>query len=52
MADSNTTSLTEDDAGETDADSSGVPNVDLRTTALVLAIERVSRVTLERGIWP
>ncbi|UCC74559.1 MAG: Glu/Leu/Phe/Val dehydrogenase [Gemmatimonadota bacterium] len=26
--------------------------VDLRTSAYVLAIERVSRVTLERGIWP
>lgn len=25
---------------------------DLRTAALVEAIERVSRVTLERGIWP
>lgn len=30
----------------------GGANVDLRTTALVLAIERVSRVSLERGIWP
>jgi glutamate dehydrogenase/leucine dehydrogenase len=27
-------------------------SVDLRTAALALAIERVSRVTLERGIWP
>ncbi len=26
--------------------------VDLRTTAYVVAIERVARVTLERGIWP
>ena len=26
--------------------------VDLRTAAYVLAIERVARVTLERGIWP
>jgi glutamate dehydrogenase/leucine dehydrogenase len=26
--------------------------VDLRTSALVLAIERVAHVTLERGIWP
>lgn len=37
------------------AESVVAPNetiVDLRTTALVLAIERVSRVTLERGIWP
>jgi glutamate dehydrogenase/leucine dehydrogenase len=30
----------------------GAADVDLRTAALVLAIERVSRVTLERGIWP
>ncbi|MFB3068277.1 MAG: hypothetical protein ACE1ZI_03315, partial [Acidobacteriota bacterium] len=35
-------------------DPSGDPlvPVDLRTAAYVLAIERVSRVTLERGIWP
>jgi glutamate dehydrogenase (NAD(P)+) len=26
--------------------------VDFRTAAYVLAIQRVSRVTLERGIWP
>jgi glutamate dehydrogenase/leucine dehydrogenase len=26
--------------------------VDLRTAALVLAIERVAHVALERGIWP
>ena len=26
--------------------------VDLRTAAYVLAISRVARVTLERGIWP
>ncbi len=35
-------------------DPSGDPlvPVELRTAAYVLAIERVSRVTLERGIWP
>lgn len=27
-------------------------SVDLRTAALVLAIERVANITLERGIWP
>jgi glutamate dehydrogenase (NAD(P)+) len=32
-------------AGESEA-------VDLRTAALLVAIERVARVTLERGIWP
>jgi glutamate dehydrogenase (NAD(P)+) len=26
--------------------------VDLRTAAMTLAIERLARVTLERGIWP
>jgi glutamate dehydrogenase (NAD(P)+) len=26
--------------------------VDLRTSAFVLAVERVAQVTLERGIWP
>ena len=26
--------------------------VDLRTAAYILAIKRVARVTLERGIWP
>jgi len=26
--------------------------VDLRTAALVVAIERVARATLQRGIWP
>lgn len=36
----------------TDANPGETPDVDLRTTALVLAIERVSSVTLERGIWP
>lgn len=30
----------------------GVQTPDLRTTALVLAVERVSRAALERGIWP
>ncbi|MGD2154006.1 MAG: glutamate dehydrogenase, partial [Gemmatimonadales bacterium] len=35
--------------GHKDAD---LEPVDLRTTAYVVAIERVARVTLERGIWP
>ena len=26
--------------------------VDLRTAAYVLAVDRVARVTLDRGIWP
>ncbi len=26
--------------------------VDLRTSAFVLAVERVGQVTLDRGIWP
>jgi glutamate dehydrogenase (NAD(P)+) len=30
----------------------GASGADLRTAALVLAIERVAAVTLERGIWP
>lgn len=42
----------ETDGPAPDSDSSGTLNVDLRTAALVLAIERVSHVTLERGIWP
>lgn len=29
-----------------------LPDVDLRTAAYVLAISRVARTTLERGIWP
>jgi len=30
----------------------GKANVDLRTAALLVAIERVAHVALERGIWP
>jgi glutamate dehydrogenase/leucine dehydrogenase len=30
----------------------GLPPIDLRTAALIVAIERVSNVALERGIWP
>jgi glutamate dehydrogenase (NAD(P)+) len=30
----------------------GMPQLDLRTAALAVAIERVARVALERGIWP
>jgi glutamate dehydrogenase (NAD(P)+) len=33
-------------------DGSPLEEVDLRTAAYVLAIERVAEVTLERGIWP
>ena len=44
---------TKDPAAEDDdIVSPDVTSVDLRTAALALAIERVSRVTLERGIWP
>jgi glutamate dehydrogenase (NAD(P)+) len=32
--------------------SATLPPVDLRTAALIVAIERVSNVALERGIWP
>ncbi|MEN8175829.1 MAG: glutamate dehydrogenase, partial [Pseudomonadota bacterium] len=28
------------------------PRLDLRTAALVEAVERVARATLKRGIWP
>jgi glutamate dehydrogenase (NAD(P)+) len=31
---------------------SGAAPADLRTAALVVALERVARVALERGIWP
>ncbi|MCZ6877342.1 MAG: Glu/Leu/Phe/Val dehydrogenase [Acidobacteria bacterium] len=37
---------------ERDPSGDALAPVDLRTAAYVLAIERVSRVTLERGIWP
>ncbi|MCZ6486023.1 MAG: Glu/Leu/Phe/Val dehydrogenase, partial [Acidobacteria bacterium] len=37
---------------ERDPSGDALVPVDLRTAAYVLAIERVSRVTLERGIWP
>ncbi|MEQ8496051.1 MAG: glutamate dehydrogenase, partial [Gammaproteobacteria bacterium] len=29
-----------------------LPPPDLRTAALAIAIERLARITLERGIWP
>jgi glutamate dehydrogenase (NAD(P)+) len=32
--------------------SDGNANVDLRTAALVVAIQRVANVALRRGIWP
>lgn len=35
-----------------DRDGACLPPVDLRTAALVVAIERVATVSLERGIWP
>ena len=45
--------VTSDSAVEDDETvSSNETSIDLRTAALALAIERVSRVTLERGIWP
>jgi hypothetical protein len=31
---------------------SGVIPIDLRTAALLVAIERVAHVALQRGIWP
>jgi glutamate dehydrogenase (NAD(P)+) len=31
---------------------SGAARADLRTAALVVAVERVAHVALERGIWP
>ncbi|MEX0962922.1 MAG: Glu/Leu/Phe/Val dehydrogenase [Pseudohongiellaceae bacterium] len=34
------------------AEADGTKPIDLRTAALVAAIERVARVTLQRGIWP
>lgn len=44
------------DGDEPDPDDSGViahdGELDLRTAALILAIQRVATVTLERGIWP
>lgn len=42
-------SVTESPHAETGA---AVQRPDLRTAALVLAVERVARVALERGIWP
>jgi len=39
------------EAGPT-AESDEAPPADLRTAALVVAIERVANVALERGIWP
>lgn len=44
------------DARRTPDDAGGLPGsnrmVDLRTAAMVLAVQRVADVTLERGIWP
>jgi glutamate dehydrogenase (NAD(P)+) len=36
----------------TNPSESKVETIDLRTAALVVAIERLAKVTLERGIWP
>jgi len=33
-------------------ESDGQPPIDLRTAALVVAIERMAHITLQRGIWP
>jgi len=38
--------------GEIRGEPARASSVDLRTAALVLAIRRVARVTLQRGIWP
>ena len=35
-----------------DAKLNSLEGIDLRTAALVTAIEQVARVTLQRGIWP
>ena len=39
-------------ACETDEDGNGQDWCDIRTAALVIAIERVAHVALKRGIWP
>jgi glutamate dehydrogenase (NAD(P)+) len=44
--------LVEVSAAGHDADASSAAPVDLRTAALVVAIERVAKAALERGIWP
>ncbi len=45
--------ITERQSSEAETDSpEQIPSADLRTAALVLAIERLASVTLERGIWP
>jgi glutamate dehydrogenase (NAD(P)+) len=38
--------------GEFQEDSTSEPPIDIRTAALVVAIRRVAKVTLQRGIWP
>ncbi len=47
-------SLADIDAARREAGLDGEPlaEVDLRTAAYILAVDRVSKVTLERGIWP
>jgi glutamate dehydrogenase (NAD(P)+) len=35
-----------------EADAAVGLSTDLRTAALVVAVERIARVTLQRGIWP
>jgi glutamate dehydrogenase (NAD(P)+) len=40
------------DAGSQSGDLASRPRADLRTAALVVAIERVAQVALKRGIWP
>jgi glutamate dehydrogenase (NAD(P)+) len=45
-------SRTEQDGGEDDDPKAGERIVDLRTAALVVAVRRVAKATLERGIWP
>jgi glutamate dehydrogenase (NAD(P)+) len=40
------------DGADTRAEAADKPPVDLRTAALVVAVRRVARATLQRGIWP
>jgi glutamate dehydrogenase/leucine dehydrogenase len=42
----------EDHAGGGDDTKTSDTSVDLRTAALVVAVRRVAKATLQRGIWP
>ena len=37
---------------QAEVNSAGGEPIDLRTAALLLAVERVAHVAVERGIWP